>query len=156
MNPNQTQNNSATTDRENAMRMYILQQGQAINQLNSILESSSVVRGFKAVISVLLEMVLYLLFIGVIVLIILIPSDPFVMTHEFGRNSELTAGFHSDEITGMIIALKVALFVLSLPVLLGALLLRRNRRKSFLIGSAAQKTADLKTNYEQFFLGMKL
>lgn len=144
------------TDRETAMRHYIIQQGQAINQLNTMLDSSFVMRGFKAVISVLLEIVLYLLFAGVIVLIVLIPSDPLVVTHEIGRNTELSAGLHSDEITGLMIALKIALFILGLPVLLGAVLLRRNRRKSFLIGDAAEKTAEMKAAYEKMFYGMKL
>jgi hypothetical protein len=144
------------TDRETAMRHYIIQQGQAINQLNAMLDSSVVMRGFKAVFSVLLEIVLYLLFAAVIVLIVLIPTDPFVVTQEFGRNAELSAGFHSSEVTALMVALKIALFILSLPVLLGAMLLRRNRRKSFLIGEAAEKTAGMKAEYEKMFYGMKL
>jgi hypothetical protein len=48
------------------------------------------------------------------------------------------------------------LFIPGIPVLLGAMLLRRNRRKSFLIGEAAEQTAGMKAEYEKMFHGMKL
>jgi len=152
----QTHYSPPPQDRESAMRFYIIQQGQSINNLNNTLRSSASARGFKSVLSVLMEIVLYLLFIGVIILIFAIPSEPFMFSHEIGGNSSLQAGIHAGEITQMIIALKISLFIISLPLLLCAIILRRNRRKGNLIARAHGETERMKMEFERVFHGLKL
>ncbi|MDQ3110985.1 MAG: hypothetical protein M3R17_13915 [Bacteroidota bacterium] len=135
-------------DAEYALRFYFMQQGQNINKCNSILQSGLVIRGFKIFISVLLELLMYLLFIGAILLIILIPSDPMTVDNQINENASLTVGLHSDLVTGIMMTTKLTIFIFSFPVLFCAILLRRNRKKSTLIARAADETGEMKKNFD--------
>jgi hypothetical protein len=141
--------NQQQYNREFALQAHIMHQGQSINRLYGMLGSSSFVRGFKTVVSVLMEIFMYMLLLGAVLLIIFIPSDPMIFSQQLNDDTSFTGGIHSDTVTGLIITLKVIIFLFSLSFLLCAILLRRNRKKSSLIGHAHKEAETLKRNFDQ-------
>lgn len=148
-NPAQPGNPQSDYNKETAMQNYILYQGQQINRLHGILQSSAIVRGFKTFLSVLLEILMYLLFLAAIVLLIMIPTDPLVFSEQLNNTTSISGSIHSDEIAGVMTLIKVMIFLISLPILFCAILLRRNRKKSALIDRAFAETDNLKKGFEQ-------
>jgi hypothetical protein len=135
---------------EYALRSYFMIQGQRINKCNTMLQSAIVIRGFKIFISVLLEIFMYLAFIAAILLIILLPSD-LTIQQEINDNATLKLGYENNSIAGLMMSIKVAVFLISLPVLFCAVLLRRNRKKSSLIARAAEVTEEMKNDFDAAF-----
>lgn len=148
-NPPQPNNPQPGLNNEVAMQNYILYQGQNINRLHGILKSSAIVRGFKTFLSVLFEILLYLLFLAAIILLIMIPTDPLVFSEQLNNTTSISGSIHSDEIAGVMIMIKVMIFLISLPILFCAILLRRNRKKNALIDRAFTETDNLKKGFEQ-------
>jgi hypothetical protein len=140
--------NQQQYNREFALQAHIMHQGQSINRLHGMLNSSSFVRGFKTVVSVLMEIFMYLLFTWAIILIIIVPID-YTFDQQVNQDISVSSTIHSNNIAGIIISCKIAIFFISLSFLLCAILLRRNRKKSSLIGRAYRETETLKKNFDQ-------
>jgi hypothetical protein len=152
----QTHYTAPTQDRETAMRYFIIQQGHSNSNLNNLLRPGVTGRAFKSVLSVIMEIVMYLLFVAVIAIIFMIPSEPFMFSHDIGGNSSLHAGIHADEITKIVLGLKIILFIVSLPLLFCAIVLRKNRMKGNLIVRAFGETERMRLEYEKAFQGLRL
>jgi hypothetical protein len=147
-NPQQQAYTQQQVEHDYALRSYFMIQGQSINKCHNMLRSAIIVRGFKFFISVLLEIFMYLIFIAAILLIILLPSDLTIQEH-INENATLKLVYENDAIAGLMMSIKLAIFLVSLPVLLCAMLLRRNRRKSSLIARAAEVTGEMKEKFDE-------
>jgi preprotein translocase subunit SecG len=115
----------------------------------ALLDSNIVARGFKNVVSVFLEILMYLIVVGVILFIIATPNTPFEMRSEFDSGSSFSTSINIKEITQMIIIFKVLLFLCTLPALFCAVLLHRNRNKGNLMRRAFEETKQMKTNFDK-------
>lgn len=149
--PGSSQNTGSTPNpsREAALQSFLAQQGMYINKLQQTLQSNAIVSGFKAFVSGFLELLMYLMFAGALVVAIFIPTDPVSYTQHIDETSSFNANYHSDEITGIMITIKIAIVVLAIPLLFCAVLLRRNRSKNQLIGQAYAETKTMRQMHEQ-------
>lgn len=147
---NQNTNTSVPpNDTQNVLRSYVYHQAHGIQRLQTQLAPGASARGFKTVLSVLFEIVLYLMFIAAIVLIVLIPSDPLSFSAPIDNSTDFTAGIHSDEIAAMMFVVKLLIFILAIPLLICAIVLRRNRRKGSAIAEAYSEVTAMRKSFEQ-------
>jgi hypothetical protein len=148
---------SAPTPSDANLRTLILQQQQHINRLHEELHSNTFAFGLKVFLSVVLQIACYLLFAFVIYFAIIIPSDfPSLMEMmREGRNPAIDLTLNIPALNEFLLGIKITLATISLPVLICALLLGRNRRKSRRIRRAFQELETMKKNFEAGIQGVK-
>ena len=139
------------------LHAFFIQQGQHINRLYEELRSNTFAFGLKVVFSVILQIACYLLFAFGIYLAIMIPTDLPSLLRMMGEDShlwDLTVSI--PVLTDFLVGIKIILALISLPVLICALLLGRNRRKSMRVRRAFNETELMKKNYDTALQQMKL
>lgn len=139
-----------TTDKpEVKVRTYFLQQGQSIGRLHDILNSNLLTGTLKRGISILLELVLFVLFLAILLLVIYIPLDPIQIEQALSESTTATATIHNDDVMALMMVIKAALFTVALMPLILMVLMRRNRRKSALIHQAFEEVAQMKQKFDE-------
>lgn len=152
----QTQNSPHTppTDQPNtvidhSVRSYFLQQGQSIIKLYDLLQSNIVAYGFKAFLSVVLQLFCYIAFAFAIYFVIVLPDDLPGVILMMDENISVKLVPDIKLFREFIMTLKIIIAVISLPVLICAFLLGRNRRKSVRIRRCFNETEQMKSNFDQ-------
>lgn len=110
-------------------KAYFIQQGQSINKLNDILDSNILSHYIGKWFSYMIELSLYILFSVIVIAVIMIPLTQ-TITHEINSTTQVTMQIKNDEYIVFILIFKLVCVLLSLPILLFAILLGRNRKKS--------------------------
>ncbi len=110
-------------------KAYFIQQGQSINKLNDILDSNILSHYIGTWFSYMIELSLYILFSVIVIAVIMIPLTQ-TITHEINSTTQVTMQIKNDEYIVFILIFKLVCVLLSLPILLFAILLGRNRKKS--------------------------
>jgi hypothetical protein len=131
-----------------AARTYFLQQGQRIQKLHSLLDSNLLTGIAKSGISILLEVVLFLIGLGGIALAVYLPT---YLSGEMPINERTHADVsltNEDLRNGMLI-LKAAIVLLSLIPLALMTVLKRNRHKRALIAEAYLEVDDMKMDFDK-------
>lgn len=147
---NQNQQPPQAPQPDLALRSYFLQQGQSIIKIYSILQSNIVAYGFKAFLSVVLQIFCYLLFAFAIYVALSIPSDlPGLAAELSGKKMLAYIPYENEDITNFLLGIRILIAVISLPVLICAFLLGKNRRKSARIRKAFNEAELMKTNFDQ-------
>ncbi|MBL7934176.1 MAG: hypothetical protein JNM51_00020 [Bacteroidia bacterium] len=136
-------------------RVYFLQQGQIINNLSDILDTNISTHSLNKWLSILIETVLYILFISILVGLFIIPDDP-SFYFEVNNTTQVTAEIHSEEFATLMMCIKLVCNILSLPILAFAILLGRNRKKNDLIKQAYQESMKMKMNFDEILKSMPL
>ena len=127
-----------------AMEKLIQLQQAGLEKLSSILGSNALTYHFKKWISILLELILYLLFVFGIVMVIYLQVE---LSQEFsGQNLKTQASMRF---------LQVFLVIFSLPAPLLAILLGRNRKKNELIKQAFEEVKRMKKVFDETLKGFK-
>lgn len=129
-------------------RAYFAQQGQSIANLYAILNSSTLVHHLRKWLSVLLEIILYLSFIFILIGVIAIPTE-LKYFFELDEYNRLGISIRNADFEIFMIALKFIIALISLPMLLLAILLGRNRKKNELIRQAFEEVMKMKTRIDQ-------
>ncbi len=132
------------------LHTLVLQQQQHINRLHEELHSNAFAFGLKVFLSVMLQIVCYLLFAFAIYFAIIIPSDfPSLMDMmREERSAAIDLTLNIPALNEFLLGIKITLATISLPVLICAMLLGRNRRKSMRIRRAFQELEMMKKNFE--------
>lgn len=120
-------------------KAYFLQQGQSINKLNDILDSNILSHYLGKWFSIILEIALYILFIVILVSVFQIPNRI-----PIDDKNEL----YNKDFADIIFLIQVICSILSLPILLFANLLGRNRKKNTLIRKAYEESALMKERFD--------
>ncbi|MBI3521101.1 MAG: hypothetical protein HY062_17305 [Bacteroidetes bacterium] len=123
-----------------AVRTYFLQQGKHIARLNDILDSNILTHYLGKWLSVLIELILYALFVGIIICLFQIPHNI-----PLDDNNEL----YNKDVANIILCLQLACAILSLPILAFAILLGRNRKKNTLIRQAYEESLAMKHKFDE-------
>lgn len=133
------------------LRSYFLQQGQSIGKLCGILYSNVIAYGFKSALSVLLQILCYVLFAFALYVVLTIPSDlPAFLAASSDQAALNELPLHTMEgINGFFLLLKILVFLMATPVLLCGMLLGRNRRKSKRLRTAYKEAELLKSNFDK-------
>lgn len=142
-------------DLNNKARFYFLQQGQRVIKINDLLNSNILEHHISKWFSIFLELALYSLFIIAIVFLIIIPTDISAYL-EINENSSLELAYENKTFLLLIWVIKTAFFILSLPVLFLAILIRRNRRKNNIIYKAYKESATMKEEFDKAVKELKL
>ena len=127
----ETGNNNLNSD----AKAYFIQQGQSINKLNDILDSNILSHYIGKWFSYMIELSLYILFSVIVIAVIMIPLTQ-TITHEINSTTQVTMQIKNDEYIVFILIFKLVCVLISLPILLFAILLGRNRKKNTLIRKA--------------------
>jgi hypothetical protein len=136
-------------------RTYFLKQGSSIQRLHEILDSNFLTGVAKRGISILIELVLFLVFVAGIALAVYIPT---VIESAIPVTESTTAevGIRNKETTDAILLLKAGIVVLSLVPLAFMMVLKRNRRKGALIQEAYFEVEDMKKEFDNAVKGLRL
>lgn len=135
---------------------YLVEQGQAISRLHDTLLSNIVVYGMNYFFSVILQILCYLLFAFMIYLVIAIPSDVEVLKETFNDGkTTITANLATEDLSIFFLSLRIILAIVSLPVLICAFLLGRNRRRAAKMRKAFEEASVLKKSYERMLRAMR-
>lgn len=135
-------------------RAYFLQQGQRIARLNDLLNSNIITHHIGKVFSVLLEITLYLLFVILVIYALSLPTA-IEGSYDDGYNA-VGGSYTNKDIIAVIIVVKFLLIILSLPLLIIARLLGRNRRKNSLIYQASVEANKMKEEFDKAVRELKL
>jgi hypothetical protein len=136
-------------------RTYFLKQGSSIQRLHEILDSNFLTGVAKRGISILIELVLFLVFVAGIALAVYIPTviESAIPVTE---NTTAEVGIRNKETTEAILLLKAGIVVLSLVPLAFMMVLKRNRRKGALIQEAYFEVEDMKKEFDSAVKGLRL
>ncbi len=137
-------------------RTYFLQQGQSTLKLYSILKSNLLTGFVKSGISVLFEIILFLLFVAIVIAVAIIPTEPIQGQIALDNETVIYAGLKREEITAIMYIIKGVLLASSLVPLALMVLLKRNRRKRALIEDAYMEVDMMKERFEDAVKGLKL
>lgn len=132
-------------------RTYFLNQGQAIGKLHGILYTHSFTKHLGKWLSLFLEIVFYLVFLGILCALIIMPTDPYVIFN-INHDTELEINLHIEDLSTLILIFKITIAALSLPVLAFAILLGRIRRRNTIISKAFDETVKMKTEFDKAVL----
>lgn len=149
INPSQQPNTQPSPALDHTLRSYFLQQGQGITRLYELLRSNIVAFGFKAFLSIVFQIFCYLLFAFAIYLAISIPTDLPGIILLLDENISVEFIPRIEGLADIFFAFKIIIAVMAIPILVCALLLGRNRRKSALIRKSFNETELMKQNFEQ-------
>lgn len=139
----ETGNNNLNSD----AKAYFIQQGQSINKLNDILDSNILSHYIGKWFSYMIELSLYILFSVIVIAVIMIPLTQ-TITHEINSTTQVTMQIKNDEYIVFILIFKLVCVLISLPILLFAILLGRNRKKNTLIRKAYEESALMKERFD--------
>lgn len=128
-------------------RTYFLLQGQSISKLNDILNSTIFAHYLRTWFSVIIEIILYLVFIATVILTVMIPTDLSLFIQK--ENFKFTASIQYEDFANLMLGLKIFILLISLPILAFAILLGRNRKKNNLIRKAFTETQKMKEGFEK-------
>ena len=135
-------------------RTYFLLQGQSISKLNDILNSTIFAHYLRTWFSVIIEIILYLVFIATVILTVMIPTDLSLFIQK--GNFEFTASIQYEDFANLMLGLKIFILIISLPILAFAILLGRNRKKNNLIRKAFTETQKMKEGFEKAIIELNL
>lgn len=138
---------TANTDLTLDARTYFLHQGQSINKLNVILDSNILTHYLNKWFSIIIEISLYILFIAVLIGVFIIP-DNLSFYFPVNESTQITTQIHHEDFATLIMCFKLICILLSLPLLLFAILLGRNRKKNSLIRKAYEESLKMKENFD--------
>lgn len=129
------------------VRAYFLQQGASIAKLHSLLDSSLFIHHLKTWLSILIEISLYLLFASILLGTMFIPTEltEFITLDESTR---VGVTLRNKDFGVFVLILKLSLVLISLPILLFALLLGRNRKKNALLHEAFTEVKKMKEGFD--------
>lgn len=122
------------------MEKLIQQQQAGLEKLSSILGSNVLTYHFKKWISILLELILYLLFVFGIILVIYLQLE----LNKASPNQALKK-------QSVVLFLQIFLVIFSLPAPLLAILQARNRKKNESIKQAFEELKTMKKGISDFF-----
>lgn len=138
-----------TSNREITTRTYFLEQGKQIHRLYDMLDNGVITGYLKRGISILLEIILFVMFLGMVLLTIYIPLDPVKIHQQLTETSSAETTYHNDDVTAVMMAIKLLLFVSSLVPLALMIVLGRNRRKNAQINLAFEEVEKMKESFDK-------
>ena len=138
-----SQNNSTNPD----LRAYFLQQGKSISILHDILSSNVFVHYLKKWFSILVELSLYFLFLCLFFVSLYLPMFMNTVIYNNGKTS-ISLEVWNEQISPMLFMVSALIILISLPILLFAILLHRNRKKNKLIHEAFTEVAKMKRSFD--------
>jgi TRAP-type C4-dicarboxylate transport system permease small subunit len=138
------------TNEDLLFRNHFLQHGQSINKLHTLLSSNFLTGKLKRTASIMLEIILFSMFLIFLFFAIYLSTSPIKITQKLDENTTITSVLHNDEVTLLMIAIKVIVFIASLMPLLVMLLLRRNRKKGVLIYESYTEVKLMKRRFEDY------
>lgn len=130
---------------------FLSKQGLCIYRAYDILHSSAFVFGLKYVLLVLLQVVCVLLFLCIIYVVIVFPTDLNSLREMMGDgdpSATINITINIKAVSEFLIGIKIILVIISLPVLGCALLLGRNRRLITRMRNAFLEVEMMKNQYE--------
>lgn len=129
-------------------RTYFLEQGKSIGKLNDILDSSVLLGYLKRGASLIIEALLFLIFLSILFIAIYIPITPEIekaITDSFSVKLKID----EEHVMKALLIFKTVLFIASLMPLILMLLLQRNRRKGALINLAYEEADKMKERFDK-------
>lgn len=137
------------------VRAYFLRQGASIAKLHSLLDSSLFIHHLKKWLSILIEISLYLLFASIVLGTMFIPTEltEFITLDE---STHVGVTLHNKDFDVFVLILKLSLVLISLPILLFAMLLGRNRKKNALLHEAFTEVKKMKEGFDGAVKGLGL
>lgn len=129
---------------------YLVEQGLAIHRLTETLQSNIVAYGLNVFISIVFQIVCYLIFAFAIYLAIMIPTDLPSLLEMMGEGrGVIDVSITIPALTDFLIGLKVILALVALPVLICAFLLGKNRRRAARMRKAFEEVELLKRSHNE-------
>ncbi len=140
-----------TTQETLQLKTFIIQQQQAINTAHNQMKTNKVVQYTKKVLFMILEIVMYILFlISLVFVFTFIPLDILAYTQVLGENASTTQTLHIEEISKIIIAARVIIIFGSIGFLVSGLFIRNIRKKHTFLTSAYKTIDELKKSFDAF------
>lgn len=135
---------------------FLVEQSQSIQRLHETLQSNIVAYGLQVFLSVLFQIACYLIFVFAIYLAIMIPTDlPSLLDMMGEGNRVIDISLTIPALTDFLLGVKVILALVSLPVLICAFLLGRNRRRARRMRRAFEELEVLKRSHDQMLNTIK-
>lgn len=130
---------------------FLHKQGLCIYRAHDILRSSAFVYGVKYVFMVLLQILCALLFLSILYVVIVFPTDLNSLREMMGDgdpSATISITINIKAVSEFLIGIKIILVIISLPVLGCAFLLGRNRRLITRMRNAYLEVEMMKNQYE--------
>jgi hypothetical protein len=136
-------------------RTYFLVQGQSIGRLYEILNSNILIHHLRKWFSVCIEISLYLSFIIILLCMVFVRSDIryYIDLQQYG---EVEISYWNNYFEPAVLLIKMVVFLLSIPLLLFAILLGRNRKKNNLMHQAFVEVKKMKEGFDGAVKELKL
>jgi hypothetical protein len=134
-------------NKANKQRAYFFQQGQSIGKLNDLLNSNIFKHHITKWFSIVLEIGFYLIFLFILFLSILLPTELSYYFSILGDNS-LNLSYCNNDITYVFVTIKIFIVLLGLPLFILARLLAINRKKNTLIRAAYIEAEKMKLSFD--------
>lgn len=128
-------------------KTYFLQQGQSIAKLNEILDSNILTHYINRWFSIIIEKSLYLLFIALMIGVFMVPTH-LSFYFDVNNTTQIRTQISNQDFASLIMCFKMIVFLLSLPILVFAMLLGRNRKKNALIRKAYEESKKMKQSFD--------
>lgn len=147
----ETTNNS---DFNSQIRVYFKNQSKHLLNLENLLKSNAVKHHLKSWLSLIFEILLYILFGLILIAIFCIPTslDYYIPVNE---TNGLNLDYSNSSLSFVLFTLKVLLLLAVTPLILFAILLGRNRRKNKLIREAYIEVTHMKEEHDKALFGLK-
>ena len=127
---------------------YLLQQGRSIGVLNELLLPKKHILNINTRFILFTEIFLYCLIVCIIALVVYIPTE-IITNFPLGRSFGFDIGFKNEELQQLLFLIKIALIILSIPILAFAIVLRHNRLKNKMIRKAFIETEWMKLAFQK-------
>ncbi len=105
---------------------------------------------FKKILLILGELFFYLNFVCLLILALLIPTDPIEAERQLGQGNYIHATLHDENVTAFMIALKIFCVFFSLLPLIIAILLGSMRRKRNRFNKIYEQLKQVKKGFDDF------
>lgn len=153
----QTPNNAQASTGKNVSYQFLVEQSHSIQRLHEALQSNVVAHGLNAFLSVVFQLICYGIFAFTIYLAIMIPTDLPSLLDMMGEshNRVIDITVSIPPLTDFLLGVKVILALVSLPVLICAFLLGRNRRRAARMRRAFEELETLKRSHSYMMSTMK-
>lgn len=152
----QTPNNPQASSGKNVSYQFLVEQSHSIQRLHEVLHSNMVAHGLNAFLSVIVQIVCYLIFILTIFLAITMPGNLQDLMIAMEADAYLVVPKEIYEpIAEFLMSIKIILAVVALPVLFCAMLLGRNRRRAARMRRAFEELETLKRSHSYMMSTMK-
>ncbi|MDX2174406.1 MAG: hypothetical protein SFY56_14990 [Bacteroidota bacterium] len=136
-------------------KTYFLKQGQSISKLYALINHNVLTHRLKKWFSVLIELILYVLFLLGVSISITIPTNInlFIAGND---DTSLTGTINNEDFYIVMLCIKLVIFLISLPILFFAIVLMRNRKKNNLIHKVFSEVKEMKETFNKALTDLNL